>query len=356
MKVLITSPSLNEDENVSGIATLIRGVTARGGCEFAHFTAGRKDGEGFDLGWLATQARLPFSFFGRIKRERPDVVHINTSFEPRAIIRDLILVSVAKFAKRPVLLHVHGGRFLREDFTNSFLANRAEHLLKAVKKVIVLSEAEKQNLLKRTPGLDISILPNAVPIDEIPATKRGSGEKTIIFFGRIDTAKGLSEIVEAARTLTQQGFKFRFTCFGTGPDKDAFISEMSAVLGENFYYGGVATGTEKWNALAEADIFLLPSKFEGLPMAMLEAMAAGCVPVVSDVGSIPTVIEDGHNGFLVEPGNLTQIVGKLKVLLSENEIGWDELRENSRKTVRENFDFKDYIVNLEKIYSEVAGK
>ena len=353
MKVLITSPSLDEDENVSGIATLIRGITTRSENEFTHFAAGRKDGEGFGLRWIFRQALLPLDFIKTIRREKPDIVHINTSFEPRSIIRDLVLAKcVPDNCGR--LLHIHGGRFVLQDFQNGVLAARAEQMLKAVNKIVVLSEAEKQNLLNRTPGLDIAVLPNAVPVDGVPATERGSDEKTIIFLGRIDAAKGLNEIVEAARTLAMNGFVFRFTCFGAGPEKDNFVSKMSAILGNKFHYGGIVSGSEKWNALADADIFLLPSKFEGLPMAMLEAMAAGCVPVVSDVGSVSTVIEEGQNGYLVQPENVTQITGKLKMLLSSG-TDWGKLRENARNTVRERFDIKDYAAKLERLYDEIAA-
>src|SRR5215212_1397651 len=108
MKVLITSPSLDETENVSGISTMISNIIEHSGCEFVHFKAGRKDGEKFNFGWVASQLRLPFAFRGAIAASDPQIVHINTAFEPRAIVRDFAL---AKFAgKRPIVLHVHGGR------------------------------------------------------------------------------------------------------------------------------------------------------------------------------------------------------------------------------------------------------
>jgi glycosyltransferase involved in cell wall biosynthesis len=90
-------------------------------------------------------------------------------------------------------------------------------------------------------------------------------------------------------------------------------------------------------------------------MSMLEAMAAGCVPIVSSRGAIPSVIEDGRNGFLVDPGDLTQIVGRLKFLLSEGERGWDELRENARRTIVERYDLDSYSVKLKSIYAEVES-
>lgn len=354
MKVLITSPSLDETENVSGISTMIAGIIEHGGCDFVHFAVGRKDGEKFGLKWIATQLKLPSAVRRAIAWSKPDILHLNTAFEPRAIVRDLV---IAKFGEKlPIVLHVHGGRFVMEEFSSRLIRSLAEKLLRQASRVIVLSEAEATNILKRSPNAKISILPNAVSTDDFPETEREWGTKTIIYLGRLQEAKGLSEIVEACRVLLSQGFKFRFTCFGTGPDQDEFFRRMKNVIGENFHYGGVVAGREKVQALNAADIFLMPSRFEGLPLALLEAMAAGCVPIVSNRGAIPSVVEDGRNGFLVDPGDLTQIVGKLKFLLSEGETGWNELRANARRTIQEEHDFREYSKKLEMIYVEALGR
>jgi len=353
MKVLITAPSLDENENVSGISTMIAGIIKHGNCEFVHFAAGRKDGGKFDLKWIAEQVKLPFVFRRAIAWANPDVIHINTAFEPRAIVRDLVLAKSA--GKRPVVLHVHGGRFVMEEFPNALLASLAEKLLRSATRVLVQSEAEAERILNRTPGLNISILPNAVATEDFPEVDRVWGTKNIVYLGRLHEDKGLSEMVETCRLLAAQGFKFKFTCFGAGRDRDRFIRGMTEVLGENFHYGGVVAGAEKVKALNSADIFLLPSRFEGLSLALLEAMAAGCVPIVSNRGSIPTVVEDGRNGFLIDPGDITQIVGRLKFLLSEGETGWKEYRRNARETVRTRFDIRDYTEKLKDLYAETLA-
>lgn len=354
MKVLITAPSLNESENVSGISTLIGSIISHGKQSFVHFIAGRKDGEKASVVWILKQLTVPFRFFFVVKREKPELVHINTAFIPLAIIRDAALAAAAGLADRPVLLHIHGGPFVIDKIPNPFLASIAGKLLRTSKQVIVFSAREKTRLLEHFPGVTVSILPNAISLEGVPETERGSGEKTLIFFGRLHPSKGLEYIIEACRTLVEQGFKFKYTCFGTGPEKDRFLTEMHSILGERFTYGGVVSGADKWDALSHADIFFQPSRDEGLPIALLEAMAAGCVPVMSDSGAVSTVIEDGHNGYLVEPEDLTQIVGKLKMLISAGaELG--ELRENARNTIREKFNMNDYVVKLEQIYEEMAA-
>ena len=353
MKVLITSPSLNENENVSGISTMMSSVIASSDCKFTHFTAGRKDGESSGLKWLVSQARLPFAFRRAISSLRPDVVHINTALEPRAIIRDAILARSAR--KYPVIVHVHGGRFALDQTPPPWVNLAINDLLKSATRVVVLSDEDAESISKRVPGIEISVLPNAIATDEFPDSDRPWGMKSITYLGRLTEAKGLSEIVETTRLLRQQGFKFKFVAYGTGQDQNEFIRRMTSVLGEDFHYGGIVSGAEKIKALSAADIFLMPSRFEGLSLALLEAMAAGCVPVVSARGSIPSVVEDGRNGFLVDPGDITQIVGRLKFLLSEGETGWNEYRRNARETVRNEFDLKNYVVKLKDIYSGIVA-
>ncbi|MDQ3130584.1 MAG: glycosyltransferase family 4 protein [Acidobacteriota bacterium] len=356
MKVLITAPSLDEKENVSGISTLVREITGSGGCEFVHFSAGRKDSEKADIGWILRQFFLPPRFFRQILHEKIDVVHINTAFVPLSIVRDAALTAAARLAGRPVLLHPNGGRFLVEEFESRPLAWIAEKMVRSASKVLVLSELEKESLTRRWKNLNVSILPNAIALDAIPAIERENKEKTIIFFGRIHESKGLSEIIEVCEILKKEGFRFQFKCYGAGPLKDFFIAEMSRILGDKFYYGGVVSGAEKWRALAESDIFLLPSRYgEGLPLALLEAMAAGCVVVVSEMASIGAVIESGINGFLIEPRNVSQLIEKLKMLLS-GKADLETISLNARKTVEEKFNLRDYMNKLEDIYAEINNK
>lgn len=355
MKVLITAPNLDENKNVSGISTLVRQIIKHGQSDFYHFEAGRRDGEKINCRWIFQQMLLVPRFLKIIRREKIDLAHINTTLVSLSIIRDAALVLAARTLKRPVLLHLHGGRFLMEDFDNRVLAKITEKMFRAADVIAVLSDHEKESLRRRWKNLNIEVLPNAVEIDEVPLIERESkNEKTIIYLGRLHESKGLFEIIEACRVLKNEGFEFQFKCFGAGALKHFFTAEMSQILGDKFYFGGVIAGAKKWNELAKSDIFLLPSRYgEGLPMAMLEAMAANCVVVVADVASVRAVISDGENGLMVEPYNTPQIIEKLKFLLSDR-ADFETLRRNARRTVEDNFAFTDYIAKLEKIYAEIA--
>lgn len=348
LKILITAPSLDETRHVSGISTVVRQIIEHGKFSYEHFEAGRSDGERKSAGWIAKQFALPIEFFRAIKRGKIDVVHINTAFNSLSILRDFTLVKAAKLAKVSVVLHIHGGKFLAQEFESARLKNIAEKMLRASDEIIVLSELEKKIIEKRWQNLNVKALENAVEI--VKTAEIEKVRNSILFLGRLTESKGLNEIIEAVRILKNEGLNFTFRAFGAGESEDFFEIEMTTILADRFCFGGVIAGKAKLAELAKTDIFVLPSRYgEGLPMAMLEAMAAKCVVVVSEMASIGAVVKDGENGFLVEPQNVSQLTEKLRNILS-SKSDFEILREKARQTIAEKFNLRDYIERLEQIY------
>ncbi len=341
---------MDETRHVSGISTVVRQIIEHGNFSYAHFEAGRSDGEPKSFGWFLRQLRLPFRFFVTLKSGNFDVVHINTAFNPLSIYRDFALVKAAKFAQTRIVLHVHGGKFLAQEFENLRLKNTAERMLRLADEIIVLSELEKKIIEKRWQNLSVKALENAVEIPTFETTEKR--KNSILFLGRLTESKGLNEIIEALRTLKSEGYDFTFKAFGAGEMQNFFVDEMTKILGEDFFFGGVIAGKAKLDELNKADIFVLPSRHgEGLPMALLEAMAAKCVCVASEMASIGAVVRDGENGFLVRPHDTFDFFLKLRMILSAN-TDFEILRERARQTIAEKFNLRDYIERLEKIYAE----
>ena len=103
MKIVITAPSLDEHKNVSGISTIVRQIIEHSSHDFAHFKAGREDGEKATALWLAKQATLPVGFTAKLISEKADLVHINTALTDLSIWRDLALSKAAKLAGKPIV-------------------------------------------------------------------------------------------------------------------------------------------------------------------------------------------------------------------------------------------------------------
>lgn len=356
MKILITAPSLDENRNVSGISSVVRQIIDHGTFEYIHFAAGRQDGERIGTGWLMKQALLPARFIYRILSSGADVVQINTALTEMSIWRDSILIWFAKLAGKPVVLGIQGGKYLMQDVQNIRLEGRIGKMLGRSDTVMVLSDLERQMIDERWPGLNIHVLPNAVPIPDFPPRKTENDPPVLIFFGRFHESKGIQDIVEACRILSNDSVDFEFRAYGDGPAKEEFLAGMHSAIGGHFVYGGVISGTDKLKTLAGADIFVLPSRYgEGLPLAMLEAMAAGLIVVVSDNASITSVVEDGVNGFVVKPGDPRLLAETIASILSDRS-SWNAIQNAASATVRSKFAIERYIANLENLYRKTAGK
>ena len=101
--------------------------------------------------------------------------------------------------------------------------------------------------------------------------------------------------------------------------------------------------------LADADIFVHPSRFESFPNAVLEAMAAGLPIVASDVGGIPEVIEDGRTGFLVPPGEDETLASRVMHLMANPEEG-ARVGAAAREAVLASFSFDRMVARFDDIY------
>lgn len=359
MNILITSPSLNESENVSGISTIVRTIINNNNTsnKFFHFRIGNKDEEVKGFKWVMVQISLLPRMVRFIQKHRIDLIHLNTDFTKTSLIREfVILFCVKSLIKRPVLLHIHGGNMLMNlPKCGSFYWHIITQLLKSSDVNIVLSDKEQDQLYNNF-GVSSMVLPNALaPLLIKPGCKKFNDKIKFIFLGKIVKTKGIYIIAEALKLLSEYHDDFNFTVYGSGPDLGGFLNKLKEIRTLHFEYKGVAKGAEKWKAFNEADVFLLPSYFEGLPIAMLEAMQSGCIPVVSDEASMLTVVKDSVNGFVVKKGDPLELSTLLDEILNKrNKL---ELMSNSAKvTIAEKYDISTYMKSLSSYYAITSNQ
>ncbi len=130
---------------------------------------------------------------------------------------------------------------------------------------------------------------------------------TLVFVGRQTETKGFFDMLEVMHDLLEKTgrAKMRLLLVGCAPASEV-ARRASALLGLKDFvkdYGVVHDRTALFTVLLEAHLLILPSYREGLPLTVLEAMAAGCVPLVTAVGGIPEAVQDGYSGILVPPGS-----------------------------------------------------
>jgi glycosyltransferase involved in cell wall biosynthesis len=353
MKVLITAPSLDTTNNVSGISSVVNNIINHSSCTFKHFLVGRKDNEKAGFNWILKQIVLIFKFPFSLKGI--DIVHINTALNPLSIFRDFTFVFIAKIFFKKVLLHLHGGKYLMEDCKNLFVAMFIKLNVKLSNYILVLSPIEETRIKSLFPQKRVSFLVNAIPEEKIAAhseQKQFNMPLHLTFLGRIHESKGVEDIVSAMQILTDSGIvDFNFSLYGKGPQADFMIENLKKILGNRFEFKGVVGGEDKWTALKNSDIFLLPSRYgEGLPMAMLEAMAVGNIIITTDDASITYAVKDKINGFIVKKQNPIEIAELIRHLIT-NSNTLKLISENAVNTILMDFNIKNYICQLENIYS-----
>jgi len=163
-------------------------------------------------------------------------------------------------------------------------------------------------------GIDIERFNGAEPawFGASPSTP----EKTIGIVARLDLQKGFESLLEAMAALRPAHPDVRLVIVGEGPDRE-IIEAMAARLELTSQIVFAGQRGDMANVYAGFDIFVLPSLNEGLPMTVLEAMAASRPVIASSVGAIPTVVRNGETGLLVPPRNVSALKAALEHLLND---------------------------------------
>lgn len=351
MNVLITAPSM---ENVSGITEVVRNITAYGKNNYQHFVVGSRDGQKKRLKWALNQFYVFFQFMYKVLFSSIDLVHINTALNPLSLCRDFFLGIICRICRKTCVIHFHGGKYF------SFAPNSFFHyLLKAYSfffhSFIVLSQREKRILIDQFGFKEhtVYILPNCVDckILEKHKPKKNNSVLQIVFMGRIEKEKGIYELLTALKELKKQQVKFNFILCGTGTYKNKVVEYAAKNFTGSFEYRGVISGEEKWQTFASSDVFVLPSYYEGLPIALIESMMFGCIPITTNVGSISTIVSDQLNGFIVPLYQSDMIVKYVKEL-SEDMISRNSMQQKAQKTILSQYCCDGYIDLLENFYRE----
>jgi glycosyltransferase involved in cell wall biosynthesis len=168
----------------------------------------------------------------------------------------------------------------------------------------------------------------------------------VLYLGWVIRDKGVFELVEAFLKLSDLDIELWVA--GDGDDLLALKQQADSFNLKNIRFFGWVFNDQKMELLKKADIFVLPSYFEGLPNALLEAMASGIPVIASNVGGIPDLIQNGKNGFLAEPRNPSVLSEKIR-LLAENRPLRKTFSEQAYTYVKDNHSFDKAIAAFNEI-------
>lgn len=357
-RIMITSPSLNVKDNVSGISSLVADIMRRSKFEFVHFLLGSKDvgKKKKNLAWAFGQVYTYVKLISTTLFTRFEIVHLNVGLEKFSIIRDsLVFFIVNKIFGKKVILHIHGGYYLINEPGRGLVNFLLHKIFKKAQRIIVLSELEKAILTKRYGEIPIYVFPNAVDITSVNGVSKRTYNERIrfVFMGRIVKMKGVYTISDSLQYLTQYFDRFTLDIYGAGDELNDWIASLNRYPGFEYSYKGVVGGKDKWDAFYAADVFLLPSLHsEGMPIAMIEAMAAGCAVIVTDVASVKAVIENNVNGILLSESSPQLLALKMEeIILGKANI--KSIGENAKQYVMKNLSLTEYISKLEHLYTSI---
>ncbi|RWX80897.1 glycosyltransferase family 1 protein [Neorhizobium lilium] len=201
-------------------------------------------------------------------------------------------------------------------------------------------------------------IPNAVDTAAFSETARGTinrdGELKLLFAGRIeDSSKGVLWLREIMDGLPET---VGLTVVGDGPDMGKLKRRLAGHASRVNYTGAVPL-SEIPAVMAEHDVLIMPSRFEGLGMTLIEAMAGGCVPVVSQIrGVTDMVVDDGKNGFLFPVGNYSAAAKAISRLHADRDL-LERMSKSAREAIPKRYSIEKIANSYQAIISSaMAGR
>jgi glycosyltransferase involved in cell wall biosynthesis len=269
------------------------------------------------------------------------LVHMHLSARGSAL-RDGAFIAAALAARCPLLVQLHGAGFERSSGALG-LRRALEHAAC----VLTPCESLRSWVLRVARGAHTVCLPNPVACEVPPQPSRPN---LVLFLGRMEPAKGIYDLLEAIATLRASIPDVRLVCAGDG-DRVA-VAHYAERLGiaEAVKFTGWVGPSGKRALFEAAAAFALPSYEAGLPVSLLEAMAAGVPVVACAVGGIPEVVVDGVSGFLVAPGDKARLERALRRLLCERGVA-GRIGAAGRESARLRFAPERALPQLEEIYA-----
>jgi glycosyltransferase involved in cell wall biosynthesis len=190
----------------------------------------------------------------------------------------------------------------------------------------------------------------------VPKERNNMKEPYILYTGRLDSRKGLVDLIESAKCVCQEHSDIKFILTGKGPNKKYLEQRINELgLKKNFYFAGFVARPKLLEYYQNATVYVLPSYYEGLPTTLLEAMSCGIPSIATDVEGSSEVITDGETGLLVPPRNPKRLADAILRLLEEEELR-KRIGINARRHVVDNYDWEIITDKIEKAYKMVLLK
>lgn len=297
------------------------------------------------IAYLRFLALLPFY----------QIIHVNMAADASCF-RKKIFIDTAGMLGKKIIIHEHGG-----DFEGFYYERCSDRQRRSIKKsmnradlFLVLSESWREFFRKIVDSDKIHVFQNGILIPNKEKTDHSSHK--ILFLGRLCKEKGIGELLKAVPVVQKQISDVKFILGGVWEEGNASLKKEAEALTEAVECPGWIGKEEKERLMEECSIFVLPTWFEGQPVSVLEAMAAGMCVVTSAVGGIPEVMggAEGKAGILLRPGNVQTLADTLIMLLQDEEKR-KAMGKHARERMTERYDIRKKVDVLIQYYETLKG-
>ena len=285
------------------------------------------------------------------------LVHIHSSIKG-SLLRKSVFALTCQILRMKYVIHVHSGNFL------NYYASLLQPIQAIVRLimggaicVICLSENARQQFIssKLTTAEKCRIVYNGIidPLGEYPEQRPQSLQLVITFLGKLSESKGLLTLLQALAALPPSDMRYTL-CVGGAGDVSAFDGWVEGHgLTDRVVFKGWVAGEIKARLLADTHIFVLPSRSEGFPVAVVEAMAFGAAIVSTQIPGVIDAIRTGQDGLLVCPGDTDGLRDALWQLLNDSALR-ERLGASARQRFLDLFTMQQTALHLASVYDSVT--
>jgi len=344
LKIMISS----DVRNKGGMSTLVKLFQQYGLMDDTLYLNSHRDGS--TVMKIGLFLKCMFGFL-RCLLTMPSVqiVYLIVS-ERGSFVRKSILFIMAKAFRKKVILHMQGPEFI--VFYNDLpkpLQKLSTYILNHMDFVIVLSSQWKADIQALAPHAKIKVIYNPCVVPPVLLPKTPDTVR-FLFLGRFGRRKGVYDIIKAVKKL--KPVHFTIDLYGDGEIEKVRQQIKLAGLSDTIFVHDWISDTEKTAVFEKSDVFILPSYHEGLPLAIVEAMAHGLAIISTPVGGIPEAVFHGINGYLVSPGNIEQL-GEAIVALANSKERVRQMGEESYRIAAEKFEVHAILDQVRQLYNEL---
>lgn len=339
MEILVTGPSIKglKGGQATHMENIMKVFSSDKNCELSYFfsSTAKEGAESKLVKMLKLIVNIfffPFRLFGK------KIVHINSSFDDKALIRDFFFLFWCVLFQKRFIVQYHGGLLGNTKIGQvKIFCILWLKMLSNAKHVLVLTDEQLLSLNKLNFN-DVTKITNFVEVSkELPTTEKPF---IFLFLGRLVKEKGIFDILESTSKLLGQ-YNFDVLFYGDGDDRNLLVEEIKIRnLQSNVKWLGSVEGKAKTDAYLAASTFLLPTYYpEGMPYSVLEAMSFGVPVICSRIGALPELVINDETGLLVKERDLNSLVSAMTRLLKEEDTR-KLLSENSRNLITSQYSFE----------------